>query len=118
MVFDSRPVLSYYLMVLVCGSSFVAAGVFFSSFTRNQIVAAVLTFAWLLFLFLAGYIPDLPIDQFGKGFKQVLSKLGYFSQWQASLSGQLALPDLILHASLAVFWLFLTAKVLEARKWL
>jgi hypothetical protein len=29
----------------------------------------------------------------------------------------LAPRDLVLHLSVAVFWLFLTVKVLEARKW-
>ena len=32
--------------------------------------------------------------------------------------GHLALADVLFHVSAAIFWLFLTVKILEARKWL
>ena len=35
----------------------------------------------------------------------------------APVGGELDMLDLILHASIAFFWLFATVKVLEARKW-
>ena len=47
----------------------------------------------------------------------VAGKLAYFLLWVEALSGQLAVTDLLIYLSVTVFWLFLTVKVLEARKW-
>ena len=113
--FDYRPLLSYYLAVGACGAGFVGMGLFFSSLTRNQIVAAMLTcagmFALLLTVVLRGqdFIPD--------GLRAAIGKLDYLTLWSNALAGQLMLTDVFIQLSLAVFWLFLTVKVLEARKW-
>src|SRR5262249_47366581 len=42
--FDYRPLISFYFGMAATGAGFVAMGLFFSSVTRNQIVAAVLSF--------------------------------------------------------------------------
>ena len=46
-----------------------------------------------------------------------LTQMSYIHLWLTSTRGQLAAPMLIFHLSAAVFWLFLSVKVLEARKW-
>src|SRR2546421_4711856 len=45
-----RPIAAGYLGLLLIGASFVAWGLFLSSVTKNQIVAAFLTFAFFLML--------------------------------------------------------------------
>ena len=47
--FEYRPLLSFFLALAINGAGFVAIGLFFSSLTSNQIIAAVLTFAAMLF---------------------------------------------------------------------
>jgi hypothetical protein len=37
--------------------------------------------------------------------------------WIEALAGRLPLRDCLLFSSLGVFWLFLSVKVLETRKW-
>ena len=49
--------------------------------------------------------------------KAVLAKIDFFSMWQTALSGQLPVTNVLVYLSIAVFGLFLTVKVLEARKW-
>ena len=113
--FDYRPLLSYYLVLAATGAGFVGMGLFFSSLTTNQVIAAVLTFAGMMFLLLmiwAQRFPFLP-----DGLKAGLWKLNFYSLWSSALGGQLSVPDVLIHLSLAVFWLFLTVKVLEVRKW-
>ena len=113
--FDYRPLLSYYLAMLACGCSFVGFGVFVSGLTRNQIIAAVVTFAGLFAMLLTAMrerFHGLP-----EGLKNALGKVDYFSLWQQALSGQLPVSEVCVHLSLGVFWLFLTVKVLEARRW-
>jgi ABC-type transport system involved in multi-copper enzyme maturation permease subunit len=115
--FDYRPLLSYYLAMLACGVSFVGLGIFVSSLTRNQIVAAVATFAGI-FTMLLTVLRDLFASAIKEqGLRNVLGKFDYFTLWQQSLNGQLPIPEVCVQLSLGVFWLFLTIKVLEARRW-
>jgi ABC-type transport system involved in multi-copper enzyme maturation permease subunit len=114
--FDYRPLLSYYLAVAACGVSFVGFGVFVSSLTRDQMMAAVATFAGVFATFLT-YRYILIRFPIGEKWRAVLAKLDYTTLWENALSGQLPLPEVCIHLSLGVFWVFLTAKVLEARRW-
>ncbi len=113
--FDYRPLLSFYLAVGASGAAFIAIGLFFSALTRNQIVAAVLTFVVMLVLMVVRWNEFLP--GLGPAVKLALTRLSYWLLWIQSLRGQLPVRDLLIQGSLAVFWLFLTVKVLEARKW-
>lgn len=113
--FDYRPLLSFYLALGVSGAAFVAVGLFFSSLTRNQIVAAVMTFVVMLMLMVVRWNEFLP--GLGSAVKAGLSRLSYWMLWNQSLRGQLPLRDVLIQASIAVVFVYLTAKVLEARKW-
>jgi hypothetical protein len=122
--FDVRPLLSYYLAVAVSGAAFVGMGVFFSSLTRNQLVAAVLTFAGMFGLLMSGFLArrlgalfkDMSREVSG-GIAEVMGRVGYVELWDRALAGQLEVSAVVLNLSMAVLWLFLTTKVLEARKW-
>ncbi|QVL29905.1 ABC transporter permease [Telmatocola sphagniphila] len=113
--FDYRPIIGFYISLGFIGAGFVSMGIFFSSLTKNQIIAAVLTFAGMLFFLLivltTSYvlIPEL--------LRRVLNKLAFWSTLSEAIQGRLYLRDLVVHASLTVFWLFLTVKSLESRKW-
>ncbi|MCI0705792.1 MAG: ABC transporter permease [Planctomycetia bacterium] len=114
--FDYRPLLGFYVALAATGAGFVSMGLFFSVLTRNQIVAAVLTFVGMSG-FLACYIfgeRDLGLGQSAQVF---LKKLAYIDLWSESLSGQLPIRDVLLWVSMAVFFLFLSIKVLETRRW-
>jgi ABC-type transport system involved in multi-copper enzyme maturation permease subunit len=114
--FDYRPLIGFYIALAMSGASMVAMGLFFSSLTRNQIAAAILTFAGMVFLtllFFAG-----PVFKLDESLRSATEYVSYVNLWIKSCEGQLLLRDLIFHGSAAVFWLFLSVKVLEARKWL
>lgn len=113
--FDYRPLLSFYLVMAATGAGFVGMGLFFSSLTNNQVIAAVMTFAGMMFLLLM-----ILADQFsilGEGLRAGLMRLNFLSIWQQALAGQLAVPEVLMNLSLAGFWLFVTTKVLEIRRW-
>lgn len=114
--FDYRPLLSFYLALAATGAGFVAMGLFFSALTKNQIVAAVVTFLGM-FGFLVCYFVKARSMGLGQTAQAALAKLSYIDLWSESLSGQLPLRDVLLWVSMAVFWLFLTIKILETRKW-
>jgi len=113
--FDYRPLLSFYLALACSGAGFIAMGLFFSSLTRNQVASAILTFVGMLvmtvvFIFNRGQNPDSAWGVF-------LTHVSYIDLWLRSLEGVVVPRLLVFHLSMAVFWLFLTTKVLEARRW-
>ena len=113
--FDYRPLLSFFLAVGVSGAAFIGIGMFFSSLSKNQIVAAVMTFVVLLALMVIRWNEYFPY--LGPAVKASLTRLSYWLLWMEALRGQLPVRDVLIQASVAVFTVVLTAKVLEARKW-
>jgi ABC-2 type transport system permease protein len=115
--FDYRPLLSFNLALLAIGAGFIAMGLFFSSLTRNQIIAAVLTFVGMLG-HLALYIVKFRARLSpGDVLYDVITYASFLDLWQSTLEGNFAPKLLMFHLSAAVFFLFATVKVLEARKW-
>ncbi|MFO0967257.1 MAG: ABC transporter permease [Gemmataceae bacterium] len=115
-VFDYRPLLSFIPALIVTGMAFVAIGVMFSSFTSNQIVAAVFTFV-AMFLMWLPYFRFLFKIRETSIWNDVLIYVSPLDLWQTSLYGILAPRYFLYFVSVTVFCLFLTCKALEARKW-
>jgi ABC-type transport system involved in multi-copper enzyme maturation permease subunit len=113
--FDYRPVLGF-LVVLACsGAGFLSMGLFFSSLTRHQIGAFILTLGGMVMLtgiyFVIRFLPA------GSGWRAALMPASYVDLWYETLGGKLSPRGLMFHLSATIFWLFLTVKKLEARKW-
>jgi hypothetical protein len=97
------------------GAGFVAMGLFFSSLTKNQIIAAVLTFCGMIFFLLMVLfyqVPSLP-----DLLRRIFTRLAFWVTLSESIQGLIYIRDLVIHASLTIFWLFLTVKSVESRKW-
>jgi ABC-2 type transport system permease protein len=115
--FDYRPLLSFNLAMLAVSAGFIAMGEFFSALTNNQIIAAVLTFVGMIG-HLAAYLIKWRADLTpGSTWYEVLTYVSYLDLWLNALEGVFAPRYLIFHLSVMVFFLYLTVKVLEARKW-
>src|SRR5262249_27130597 len=85
-VVDYRPLLSFFLALACTGAGFLAMGLFFSSVTRNQIIAAVLSFAVLLVLtglFFIGRQLNIPSP-----FNELMTYASHLSLWIDTLMGQ------------------------------
>jgi hypothetical protein len=113
--FDYRPLISFLIVFIVCGAHFIALGLFCSAVTRNQIIAAVLTLVGMLVLTMVYMVRDLLPEQ--SAWHTVLTYVSYLDLWLEAVQGNLSPRFLLFHVSGAVLWLFLTVKVLEARKW-
>jgi ABC-2 type transport system permease protein len=99
------------------GAGFISMGLFFSSITKNQIIAAVFTFVGMIFhlvTHLTQYYTRLAPES---TLAEILKYVSTFDLWRIALGGILAPRYLIFHLSLTIFFLFVTVKVLEARKW-
>ncbi len=114
--FDLGPVLALGLGLTTLGMMFVAIGLFFSALTRNQIVAAIWTFAVLFLLILMTSIISAYAIARRASWAEAMQFVSVLDQVRAFGSGQLDLRFLALHLSVGVLMLYLTVKVLEYRR--
>jgi ABC-2 type transport system permease protein len=118
--FEYRPLLIFYIMQACTGAGFLAMGLFFSSLTRNQIIAAILTFMGMLLLTLPFFVNNVMRRQGGGAatWSGFLTHISYIDLWISSLDQGTITPKFYLFPlSAAVFWLFAAVKVLESRRW-
>jgi ABC-type transport system involved in multi-copper enzyme maturation permease subunit len=117
--FDYRPLLSFFIGLVLTGSAFIAIGLFFSSLTKSQVGSGVLTCIAMLTLTMIYIIRYLVQNSLGpnSGWVVFLHHISYLDVWVDTLDGRLVPMYLMYQASLAIFFLFLTTKVLESRKW-
>lgn len=108
-----KPIATAYLGMLLMGGCFLSVGLFFSSLTRNQIVAAMITFSVLLLLWVIDWIGSLggPTVQKLVGY---LSITGHFDDFA---KGVIDTTHLVYYASFITFGLFLTAKAVDSERW-
>jgi len=109
---DPGPVLTGYLGLLLSGSFLLAAGLFFSSLTRRQIVAAFLGVVVFVLLFVVGFVgPWL-----GGWAGAALASVGLLARMQGFIVGVVDLRDVAYFVTGTVLFLFLSVKVLELRR--
>ena len=111
---DSGPLWGGYLLLLCAGAAFVAFGLFCSSVTTSQVVAGFLTFGGLIFSWMLS-IPGQQAD--ASDFMSFISQFSVLSHFQLMLQGAVDTKDLIFFTSVTVFFLYLTVRSLESRKW-
>jgi ABC-2 type transport system permease protein len=107
------PILTGYLGLLLMGATFIAVGVFASSLTENQIVAAITTFGVLLIFWILGWSADYAGGTAGK----VLQFLSILEHNDSFSKGVLDTKDVLYYLNFTVLALFLTLRSLEARRW-
>lgn len=114
--FDYRPVLSFMVAQAVISAGFISMGLFCSSMTSNQIIAAVFTFVGMMAHLVIYFAQGMQWFA-GNAVGEMMSYVNFVDLWIESLRGTIAPRLLVFHVSVAVFFLFATVKVLEARKW-
>ncbi|HSE93440.1 MAG TPA: ABC transporter permease subunit [Methylomirabilota bacterium] len=105
--------LTGYLGLLLMGATFLAVGIFASSLTENQIVAAIVTFGVLLIFWVIGWSADYA----GGPWSRVLSHVSLLEHFDSFAKGVLDTKDIIYYLNFTLLALFLTLRSLEARRW-
>lgn len=111
--FDTGPVISGYLGLLLLSSAFVSLGLFASSLSENQIVSAMISFGGLMLFWIFGWAKHAFENWFG----QLLGRLSVFDRYSDFLRGIVDSGNLIFFVIFTVIWLVLTARVLESERW-
>jgi ABC-2 type transport system permease protein len=110
---EIMPLLNGYLGLFLMGAAFMALGIFFSSLTENQIVAASLGFGVFLLFFVLNWA-----SQFVGGiWRGVLNYLSFFQHFDDMTRGILDTTDIVYYLSLIFFGLFLTHSMIQSRRW-
>ena len=108
-----QAMMGYFGLVLV-GAMFVALGLFFSSLTRHQLLAAVVS---VLSLAAFTLLPRV-LDKLTTGtVNQVVHFVSVSDNFDRFSKGIIDTRPLVLFVTTTAFFLFLTVKVLESRRW-
>jgi ABC-2 type transport system permease protein len=107
------PLLSGYLGLLFLGLSFIACGLFVSSLTENQVVAAIGTLGILLLFWVMTWNEAATSPQA----LRVLAQLSMFDHFESFARGVIDLKDVLYFLFFISFFNFLTLRTLESRTW-
>jgi ABC-2 type transport system permease protein len=105
-----------YLMLLLLGMFYVSVGCLASVVTKNQIVAAVISFCAITLLFFLGLVQFILLDV-SSGMREAL---GYFSAIEHMGTYSRGIIDtrpIVLYLSMTAFVLTVTYQAFQSRKW-
>jgi ABC-2 type transport system permease protein len=108
-----KPIATGYLGLLMMGGCFLSLGLFISSLTKNQIVAAMATFAVFLMLWVINWIGTFV----GPTTQSVLAHLSLTDHFDDFAKGIIDTKHVIYYLSFMAFGLFLTAKSVDSERW-
>ena len=106
-------VFSGYLGIFLVGSSYLAIGLLFSTFTDNQVVAAVSTIAVILIFWAVGWISNFLDPGLGK----ILSHLSLIEHLDDFEKGVIDTKNIAFYLSFISMSLFLSYVSIESARW-
>ncbi len=113
---DAGTVASMFIGIVLLGCMYMALGCFASAITRSQIIAAMISFAVGISFFLLSFVSLSFSTQ--TGWKaQLFTHVGLIEHMQDFARGVVDTRPVIFYLSFTVFFLFLTLKVVESRRW-
>ncbi len=107
------PIITGYTGLLLLGAAFVSFGLFASSLTENQIIAATISFG-VLFLF---WMLSMSMAFVGPGLGKVIEYVSITHHLEAFAKGVLDTEDIVYYAVFTFLFLFLTLRVMESNRW-
>ena len=110
---DVGTMLAGYLGYILNGAALLSIGVFASSLTQNQVVAAVLGIGITLLLWISGALGEIV----GDSLREVVAYLPIFDHYLDFVRGIIDTKDIVYFVSVIVVFLFLSTRVVESRRW-
>jgi ABC-2 type transport system permease protein len=110
---DTGPMAAGYLGVILQAGAFLAVGLLMSSLTENQMIAAMLSFAVLLVLWLA----DAVANNLGAPVNNIVRYLSITQHFQDFSRGVIDTTHVVYFVSMIVACLVLTMLSLQTRRW-
>lgn len=106
--------LSNFIALFLLGAAFSAVGVFISSLTENQVIAAVGSFVCLMMLYMIDVIASTVNVTW---LQEFLYDMSFYSRYYEFTCGIFNLSSVLFYISTAVLFNFFTVRVFEKRRW-
>jgi len=114
--FDASATATTFLGIFLLGAMYMALGCFASALTRSQVIAAMISFALGIPVFLLSFLSLTFAAEAGwRG--DLFSHVGMFEHMQDFARGVVDSRPLVFYPSFTALFLFLTLKVVESRRW-
>ena len=110
---DPGPIFSGYLGIVLYGAAALSIGILASTVTSNQIVAAVVAMGILLVLYFADFFAGL----LGGLTSTVVSEISIKTHFDDFARGVIDTKNIAYYLLLTSFFIFVTIRVLESRRW-
>lgn len=98
------------------GCAFIAIGIFISSITESQVIAAILSIVILFIGYIMSSITDM-ISSSGNILTKILSAFDLMSPINNFMSGIISLSSAVYYLTIVVLFLFLTCQSIQKRRW-
>lgn len=110
---DFLLLLGNYIGLFLIGGVFISIGMFISTLTENQIIAAVISFAVMIALLIVHFL-----KMFVSGFWQkVIDFISFIDRYMAYNQGLLNFSSILFFLSVTALFIYLTVCVIERRRW-
>jgi gliding motility-associated transport system permease protein len=110
---DIGPIITGYLGIFLQAAAFLAVGLWASSLTQNQIVAAIIAFALLLILWLSDNLGQF----LGGTVGSIVSYTSVINHFQSFPQGVIQSNDVIYYLTLVVAGIVLSTLALQSRRY-
>lgn len=110
---DPGPIYAGYLGLALYGAAALSIGILTSTLTNNQVVAAVVAMGILLVLFFTYQAADVVGGLPG----EIIVQLGMKTHFDDFDRGVIDTTHIIYYVSVVAFFLFLSVRALESRRW-
>lgn len=114
---DAGTVGGMFLGVFLVGSLFLALGCFASALTRSQMAAAMIAFVLGVSLFSLGFLARAIPEGAPHWQSQLTAYFNLFDQMDDFARGVVDTRAVVFYVSASFFFLFLTLRVVEGRRW-
>jgi ABC-2 type transport system permease protein len=113
---EAGALCSAFLGIFLLGSLYMAIGCFASALTRNQIIAAIISFAIGVTFFMLSFLADqFPLQPTWA--TRALDCVCVWRQMQEFARGVVDTRYIVFYLTSTFFFLFLTCRVVESRRW-
>ncbi len=110
---DPGPVMTSYLGSLLLGMAAIPIGMFFSSLTENQIVAAFIS----LFVLLALWILIITAGLFSYPMNEIMAYISLAGHQETFQIGLFGIKHVIYYLTVSMLWIVLTWMSVESTRW-
>lgn len=118
-IYGTVPMGESYVAILgfwLYGCACIAIGMFISSLTESQVIAAVLTFAALFLGYMMSSITSV-LSQSGNILTKILNCYDLYTPMESFMNGCLDLTGVVYFVSIIILMLFLAVQSIQKRRW-